>query len=78
MQTRSNLRETGFTPAASNTRWDCREQLRLIHEHRLELCRELGRDVSPEAAAFDWVEKHAAAWRDRHERAGRALAPGYV
>lgn len=44
-------------------RRDCQEQIRQIELHRTELSRLLGQEVSAEAAARDWIQKHAAAWR---------------
>jgi hypothetical protein len=48
-------------------RFDCREQLRLIHRHQQRLARRLGCAVDAETAALDWVTKHAASWRRAHE-----------
>jgi len=64
-----NLPASDLLPSTPvNTRWDCQEQLRLIGEHRTQLCQELGYDVNPEAAASDWIEKYAASWRQARER----------
>jgi hypothetical protein len=64
-----NLPAGDLTPSRPvNTRWDCQEQLRLIGEHRTQLCQELGHEVNSEAAACDWIAKYAASWRQGRER----------
>ena len=43
-----------------------RKQIREILKHKWLLSEKEGRDLGEEAVA-DWVEKHAAAFRDHHE-----------
>lgn len=45
-------------------RRDVKEQIAQIDQHRYFLGIELQREVKPEAAALDWIEKHAEAWRE--------------
>ena len=44
-------------------RRDATQQLREIERHKYLLSQKVGRDIGWEAAAQDWVEHHAAAWR---------------
>ena len=49
-------------------RRDGQEQLREIERHKYFLSQRLGYDVGWEVAAKDWIEKHAAAWREWWEK----------
>jgi hypothetical protein len=39
-------------------------QVKEIERHKWFMSQHVGRDIGWEPAAFDWIEKHAAAWRD--------------
>lgn len=45
-------------------RRDGQEQLKEIERHKYFLSQRLGYDVGWEVAAKDWIENHAAAWRE--------------
>ena len=45
-------------------RRDGLQQLREIERHKYLVSQRLGYDIGAEAAAKDWIENHAAAWRE--------------
>ena len=48
---------------ADKARRDGKQQKREIERHKYLLSQEIGHDVGWDAAAEDWVIRHAAAWR---------------
>lgn len=45
-------------------RRDSQQQLKQIEEHKYHMSQKAGHDVGWEVAATEWVEHHAAAWRE--------------
>lgn len=45
-------------------RRDGQQQIREIERHKYLVSQKLGYDVGAETAATDWIEHHAAAWRE--------------
>jgi hypothetical protein len=43
---------------------DVAAQLREIEHHKYHLSEKAGRDIGWEAAAVDWIQTHACAWRN--------------
>ncbi len=66
------------TPGTTNARMtarqarvasDIRSQREAIIAHRKEMMRQLGRIVSLDEAARDWIPQHAETWRSENETA---------
>ena len=45
-----------------------RAEQRAMERHWKRLCEEWGEDVSYEVAMDDWLDNHATAWREEHQR----------
>lgn len=64
----SEDQEVRQTTRLSNEALAIRSQRAEIGQHRKRMARDLGRTVSLDEAARDWIPKHAATWRARNER----------
>lgn len=62
--------ESGFSQEwrRKKMRRDTQRQMNEIERHKYFLSEKYGRDVGWEAAARDWVEKHAGKWREWWEQ----------
>jgi hypothetical protein len=55
---------------------DCMDQIAEIELHRTRLMDALGRNISWETAAHDWITRYAADWRRRRQQSQLAEATG--
>ncbi len=62
------------TEAQARLASDIRSQRAEIIAHRQEMIRRLGRDVSLDEAARDWIPRHAEAWRSENGAGSRENA----